>query len=81
MGLLTKAPTFRTKKVSKASRGEPLFPSLLLDTVSGSSLKVERGCNYYYYYYYYTRDIQPLIQSTGYEVHIFPNIFPNILKT
>jgi hypothetical protein len=38
MGLLTKAPTFRTKIVSKTSCGEAR-PSLLLDTVSVSSLE------------------------------------------
>lgn len=41
MGLLTKAPTFRIKMVSKRSCGEPHFPSLLLDTVSVSSLGEE----------------------------------------
>lgn len=41
MGLLTKAPTFRIKIVSKRSCGEPHFPSLLLDTVSVSSLGEE----------------------------------------
>ena len=38
MGLLTKAPTFRTKMVSKTSWGEAR-PSLLFDTVSVSSLE------------------------------------------
>ena len=38
MGLLTKAPTFRTKMVSKTSWGEAR-PSLLFDTVSASSLE------------------------------------------
>ena len=37
MGLLTKAPTFRTKMVPKTSWGEAR-PSLLFDTVLGSSL-------------------------------------------
>lgn len=41
MGLLTKAPTFRIKMVSKRSCGEPHFPSLLFDTVSVSSLGKE----------------------------------------
>lgn len=41
MGLLTKAPTFRIKMVSKRSCGEPHFPSLLFDTVSVSSLGEE----------------------------------------
>ena len=41
MGLLTKAPTFRIKMVSKRSCGEPHFPSLLFDTVSVSSLAEE----------------------------------------
>lgn len=38
MGLLTKAPTFRTKMVSKTSWGDAR-PSLLFDTVSVSSLE------------------------------------------
>lgn len=38
MDLLTKAPTFRTKMVSKTSWGETR-PSLLFDTVSVSSLE------------------------------------------
>lgn len=38
MGLLTKAPTFRAKMVSRTSRGEAR-PSLLFDTVSVSSLE------------------------------------------
>lgn len=41
MGLLTKAPTFRIKMVSKRSCGELHFPSLLFDTVSVSSLGEE----------------------------------------